>query len=93
MASPIFAAHLFWDSPDNTMPPYALLGAESAAKYFDLVILWCYGTVPNAPAGVVQRDAADLLSVEDRDAILGTNVTIAHVSDAVRFRAAARFGG
>ena len=93
MASPILTGHLFWDSPDRTLPPYALLGTESAALYFDVVILWSFRTVVNAPAGVVKRDAAELLCVEDRDAILESNATIAHVSDVVRFRAAARFGG
>ena len=34
-----------------------------------------------------------MLSVQDRDAILESNVTVAHVSDVVRFRAAALLGG
>ena len=79
--------------PGVSLRADALLGTESAAKYFDVVILWCFRTVLNAPAGVVQRDAAELLCVEDRDAILESNATIAHVSDVVRFLAAARFGG
>ncbi len=91
MASPV--AHTFWDSDDNTLPPYTVFGLRSAVKQFGTVILWRYVPIQNAPAGVEQRDAAELLSVQDRDAILGTNVTIAHVSDAVRFRAAARLGG
>ena len=40
-----------------------------------------------------ERDAAAMLSVQDRDAILESNVTVAHVSDVVRFRAAALLGG
>ena len=79
--------------PGVSLRADALLGTESAAKYFDVVILWCFRTVLNAPAGDVQRDAAELLCVEDRDAILESNVTVAHVSDVVRFRAAALLGG
>ena len=35
--------------------------------------------MPDAPAALTRRDAAELLTTEDRDALLAKRVTIAHV--------------
>ena len=89
-------AHAFWGKATGctaALPSYALLGLESAVAKFDTVYLWQYDDVPNAPAGAVKRNAANLLSAVERDALLAKHVTIAHVSDVVRFRAAALEGG
>ena len=89
-------AHAFWGKAAGctaALPSYALLGLESAVAKFDTVYLWQYDDVPNAPAGAVKRDAANLLSAVERDALLAKHVTIAHVSNVVRFRAAALEGG
>ena len=90
-------AHAFWapsvQGVAPTLPSYALHGLKTAVANFDKVYLWQYEDVTNAPAGLIKCDASTLLTVGEKDALLSQNVTIAHVADVVRFRAAATKGG
>ena len=58
-------------------------------------MLWSYGTVKNAPKGCEPRNAADLVPIDKAKEIveLCGHQAIAQVSDCVRLRAVARFGG
>ena len=90
-------AHAFWGASTAgltpMLPSYALVGLESAVAIFDQVVLWQYEDVPNAPKGVCKMDARILLDTAERDTLLAKNVTIAHVADVVRFKAACTMGG
>ena len=90
-------AHAFWSANKEgktpELPIYTKLGLESAVSQFDRVYLWQFEDVPNAPDGVIKRDASILLSIDERNALMTKHVTIAHVSDVVRFLAAAMEGG
>lgn len=88
-------AHAFWGSSGDVpmLPSYALVGLESAVAVFDRVVLWQYQDVPNAPEGVIKMDAAFLLVEAERDALMAKHVTIAHIADVVRFKAACAIGG
>ena len=93
----MLTAHAFWlarkleDKP--ILPDYALFGLQSALKVFDKVYLWHYEPVENAPEGVFKQDAAMLLSVTEKNILMMKNITVAHISDIVRFKAAAMLGG
>ena len=90
-------AHAFWSADAvggcPKIPDYAALGLESAVRWFDKVLLWQYEEVENAPIGVIKMDANELLPKSEMASLMENNVTIAHVSDVVRFRAAAKMGG
>jgi len=91
-------AHAFWahrvcgETPH--LPEYGVVGLLSASQQFDTVYLWQYETVNNVPEHVVIRDASELLPIEIRNELMGAkNMNVAHLSDIVRFLAAARHGG
>ena len=75
------------------LPQHCVLGIQTAVKHFDIVYLWCYEPVRNAPSGVLLRDAAELLHNDTRKRLASQRVSICHVADVVRMRAAARHSG
>lgn len=95
--TPPRVAHTFWAARKSTLSPrlpnYAMEGLRTAIVHFDKVVLWQYEDVPDAPEGVEKRDAATLLPTVVKDELMVKNVTVAHIADVVRFRAAARYGG
>ena len=92
-------AHAFWASEDRTLPGYVRDGLLSAVPHFRRVFLWQYETITNMPNGVLGRPAAYLLplhvarTLRGEPATGGGNVPVELVSDVVRFRAAAFYGG
>ena len=90
-------AHTFWSAKTSgqmpSLPPYAVFGLETAVKQFDEVNFWHFEPVSNVPEHVTLRDAAELLPIDERDALRLKKVSVEHISDIVRFRAAAHYGG
>lgn len=93
-------AHVFWGHPTvkeadtPVLPENCVVGLQSAVRHFSTVCLWQYEDVANAPNGVVKCDAKTLLPSEERRVLMqDKNIPILHISDIVRFRAAATHGG
>ena len=94
-------AHLFWmdkdGNPEQTLPSYAAVGVLSASQHFDHVYVYTYATkFHNLPkkSNIEVRDANRFLSRDEYDYLKNKkNIPIPLLSDLVRFRAAAEFGG
>lgn len=90
-------ANAFWTdamfSNGAMLPSYAILGLRSAVQRFDTVLLWSYGHIVNVPSGINIVDASAYLPIETAQALRDKNVPLAHISDIVRFRAAANGNG
>ena len=102
--SPSNVVHLFWDEQGSiancvekeaevhltSVEQVALMSGVKVGMHMNL---WSYHRVVNAPPGVVLRQAADVLPLEDAERFVQAGLRVQHLADVVRLMAVKTFPG